>query len=43
MVFENGELKLQIANIGTVTAGYITSTDGKMVLNLNAGTMLVYD
>lgn len=43
MVFEGGVLKLQIANIGTVTAGLIQSTNGKMVINLNAGNMSFSD
>ncbi|CAD7023124.1 hypothetical protein REJC140_00101 [Pseudorhizobium endolithicum] len=43
MVFENGVLKLQIANIGTVTAGLIQSTNGKMVINLNSGFISISD
>ncbi|APO74276.1 hypothetical protein AM571_CH01441 [Rhizobium etli 8C-3] len=42
MVFEGGALKLQIANIGTVTAGILQSPNGKMVINLNAGTIEVF-
>jgi len=41
MIFENGVLKLQIADIGTVTAGVLQSTNGKMVINLNAGTIVI--
>jgi hypothetical protein len=43
MVFENGELKLQIANIGTVTTGLLQGNNGKLIINLNAGYMAVYD
>jgi hypothetical protein len=35
MVFENGELKLQIANIGTVTAGQIIFGNGRVVIDQN--------
>ncbi|MGI2036416.1 phage tail protein [Rhizobium panacihumi] len=41
IVFENGELKLAIANIGTVTAGVLRSRNGKMVINLDAGTIVI--
>lgn len=43
MVFENGVLKLQIANIGLVTAGRIQSTNGKMIIDLTAGYMSISD
>lgn len=43
MVFENGELKLQIANIGTVRTGLLQSQNGKMVINLTAGTISISD
>lgn len=43
MVFEGGALKLQIANIGTVTAGVLQSANGKMVINLSAGYMSISD
>ena len=43
MVFENGALKLQIANIGTVTAGYLTGPSGKFVIDLTNNYMAVYD
>jgi len=43
MVFEGGVLKLQIANIGTVTAGLLLSTNGKMTINLNGGYIVVAD
>nr|CAD6411172.1 hypothetical protein REQ54_00844 [Rhizobium sp. Q54] len=43
MVFENGVLKLQIANIGTVTAGLIQSTNGKMVINLSSAFISISD
>jgi hypothetical protein len=42
MVFENGELKLAIANIGTVTAGLLQSLNGKMKINLNNGTIEIF-
>ena len=35
LVFEGGVLKLQVANIGTVTAGLMQSPDGKFVIDLN--------
>lgn len=43
MVFEGGVLKLQIANIGTVTAGLIQSSNGKVVFNLSAGFLSFSD
>jgi len=36
MVFENGELKLQIANIGTIRAALMISPSGRTVFNLAA-------
>lgn len=42
MVYEGGVLKLQVANIGTVTAGLITSPTGKMAININAGTIEIF-
>ncbi|MCO5962371.1 phage tail protein [Sinorhizobium meliloti] len=39
LVFENGELKLAIANIGTVNAGLLQSLNGKMKIDLNNGTI----
>jgi len=42
MVFENGELKLAIANIGTVNAGLLQSLNGKMKINLNTGTIEIF-
>jgi hypothetical protein len=41
-VFENGELKLAIANIGTVNAGLLQSLNGKMKIDLNNGTIEVF-
>jgi hypothetical protein len=35
LVFEGGELKLQVANIGLVRAGRMESADGKFVIDLN--------
>lgn len=43
MVFEDGVLKLQIANIGTVTAGLIQSSNGKVVFNLTSGFLSFSD
>ncbi|MQW25982.1 phage tail protein, partial [Sinorhizobium meliloti] len=41
-VFENGALKLAIANIGTVNAGLLQSLNGKMKIDLNNGTIEVF-
>ncbi|RVE90127.1 phage tail tip fiber protein [Sinorhizobium meliloti] len=41
-VFENGELKLAIANIGTVNAGLLQSLNGKMKIDLNNGTIEIF-
>lgn len=41
LVFEGGALKLQVANIGTVNAGLITSPNGKMQINIAAGTIVI--
>ncbi|MDE3790524.1 phage tail protein [Sinorhizobium meliloti] len=40
--FENGELKLAIANIGTVNAGLLQSLNGKMKIDLNTGTIEIF-
>ncbi|MDX0264808.1 phage tail protein [Sinorhizobium meliloti] len=42
LVFENGELKLAIANIGTVHAGLLQSLNGKMKIDLNNGTIEIF-
>lgn len=42
IVIENGELKLNIANIGLVRSGRILSQNGKMDINLNNGTIEIY-
>ncbi|AIL99923.1 phage tail tip fiber protein [Sinorhizobium meliloti] len=42
LVFENGELKLAVANIGTVNAGLLQSLNGKMKIDLNNGTIEVF-
>ncbi|KSV72951.1 hypothetical protein N182_28925 [Sinorhizobium sp. GL2] len=42
IVIENGELKLNIANIGLVRAGRLLSQNGKMDINLNNGTIEIY-
>jgi hypothetical protein len=43
MVFEAGVLKLAIANIGTVTAGTISSANGKIVIDLNNANITISD
>jgi hypothetical protein len=40
--FENGEMKLAIANIGTVNAGLLQSLNGKMKIDLNNGTIEIF-
>ncbi len=42
LIFQNGELRLNVANIGTVNSGQINSLNGKMKINLNAGTIKIY-
>lgn len=42
IVIENGELKLNIANIGLIRAGRLLSPDGKVDFNLNLGTLEFY-
>ncbi|MDX0414629.1 phage tail protein [Sinorhizobium medicae] len=42
LVFEDGELKLAIANIGTVNAGLLQSLNGKMKIDLNNGTIEIF-
>nr|WP_234851131.1 DUF1983 domain-containing protein [Sinorhizobium meliloti] len=42
VVFENGELKLAVANIGTVNAGLLQSLNGKMKIDLNNGTIEIF-
>ncbi|MEI2299346.1 phage tail tip fiber protein [Ensifer sp. MJa1] len=42
IVIENGELKLNIANIGLIRAGRMLSPDGKTDFNLNLGTLEFY-
>lgn len=39
MIFEDGVLKLQDANIGQVTAGTIRSGNGKMLVDLTNGSI----
>jgi hypothetical protein len=41
-VFENGALRLAIANIGTVNAGLLQSLNGKMKIDLNNGTIEIF-
>ena len=40
-VFEGGVLKLNVADIGTVNSGLIESLNGKMTINLNAGSIVI--
>lgn len=40
VIDENG-MRLAVANIGTVTAGILQSQNGKMQINLNAGTITI--
>lgn len=42
IVIENGELKLNIANIGLIRSGRLLSQNGKMDINLNNGTIEIY-
>ncbi|RVJ31292.1 phage tail protein, partial [Sinorhizobium medicae] len=42
LVFEDGELKLAVANIGTVNAGLLQSLNGKMKIDLNNGTIEIF-
>lgn len=42
LIFQDGELTLNVANIGTVNAGLITSPTGKMVINIELGTIEVF-
>lgn len=42
-VVDGAAIRMNVANIGTVTAGTVRSTDGKMVMNLNAGTLIISD
>lgn len=41
LVFESSQLKVNAARFGTVTSGVLRSPDGKMVINLAAGTIVV--
>lgn len=43
LIFQGGELTLQVANIGTVRTGLLQSPNGKMVINLTNGTIEIYD
>lgn len=42
LIFSGGELTLNVANIGTVNTGRLLSLNGKMDINLNAGTIEIY-
>ena len=41
-IFTGGVATLNVANIGTVTAGVLQSPNGKMVINLNNGTIEIF-
>jgi hypothetical protein len=43
LIFQSGELTLNVANIGTVNAGLITNPGGKMNIDIDAGTIEIYD
>jgi len=40
-VVDGTAVRMNVANIGTVTAGILQSANGKMVINLNAGTIRI--
>ncbi|MGV2123718.1 phage tail protein [Agrobacterium vitis] len=40
-VVDGAAVRMNVANIGTVTAGEIRSSNGKMVISLNAGTIVI--
>lgn len=42
-VFENGIMRANFANIGTITAGLIQSPDGKFLINVAAGSLEWWD
>lgn len=42
IVIENGELKLNIANVGLIRSGRLLSQNNKVDFNLNAGTLEFY-
>ncbi|MGH0227902.1 phage tail protein [Sinorhizobium meliloti] len=42
LVYENGVLKLAVADIGTVNSGLLQSLNGKMKINLNNGTIEIF-
>ncbi len=41
--FENGQAKLQVANIGRVTSGFVDSENGLMTIDLTNGRIVVRD
>ncbi|MCT7665657.1 phage tail tip fiber protein [Shinella kummerowiae] len=41
-IVQGGEVIMNVANIGTVNAGLLQSTNGKMQINLNAGTIEIF-
>jgi hypothetical protein len=40
-VVDGTAVRMNVANIGTVTAGVMQSANGKMIINLNAGTIVI--
>jgi hypothetical protein len=40
-IVDGTAVRMNVANIGTVTAGILRSSDSKMVINLNAGTIVI--
>jgi hypothetical protein len=43
LVFQDGVLTLNVANIGTVNTGVLQSPNGKMIITLTTGTIEIFD
>lgn len=43
LIFQGGELTLNVANIGTVNTGVLQSPNGKMIITLTTGTIEIFD
>lgn len=43
LVFQDGEITLNVANIGTVNSGLITNPGGKMNIDINNGFIEIFD
>lgn len=41
LIYDQGVWRMNVANIGTVNAGIIQSQNGKMVINVTAGTIVI--